>query len=146
FVTSTAFLIFSFEANVDTIFVACYLAATYFILRFAHHGSGKSSLVLAGLAAGLSLGTKPVGVVFLPALFLFAMGAIWTSLRSAKETVAAAALMLLCSLVTSGFWFGRNVLLTGNPLYPLQVEMLGKTILRGWYDSQAMRFSPYYLP
>jgi hypothetical protein len=146
FVTSTAFLIFSFEANVDTIFVACYLAATYFILRFAHHGSGKSSLVLAGLAAGLSLGTKPVGVVFLPALFLFAVGAIWTCRRSAKETVAAAALMLLCSLVTSGFWFGRNVLLTGNPFYPLQVEMLDKTIVRGWYDSQAMRFSPYYLP
>ena len=35
FVTSTAFLLFSFEANVDTIFVACYLVAAYFILRFA---------------------------------------------------------------------------------------------------------------
>ena len=37
-------------------------------------------------------------------------------------------------------------MLTGNPLYPLQVEFLGKTILRGWYDRQAMRLSPYYLP
>jgi hypothetical protein len=146
FVTSTAFLIFSFEANVDTIFVACYLIATYFILRFAAEGCGRTSLVLGGLAAGLSLGAKPVGVVFLAALFLFAVGAVWTRLRLVKETVTATALTLACSLVTSGFWFGRNVMLTGNPLYPLQVEFLGKAILRGWYDRQAMRLSPYYLP
>jgi hypothetical protein len=146
FVTSTAFLIFSFEANVDTIFVACYLVATYFVLQFSYEGAGHASLVLAGLAAGLSLGTKPVGVVFLPALFLFSVGAIWTRLRSARKTLAAAVLLLACSFVTSGFWFGRNFMLTSNPLYPLQVEILGKTILRGWYDRQAMRFSPYYLP
>jgi hypothetical protein len=101
---------------------------------------------MAGLAAGLSLGTKPVGVVFLPALLLFALGAIWTRLRSARATLAAAVLLVACSLVTSGFWFGRNVILTGNPLYPLQVNILGKILFRGWYDRQTMALSPYYLP
>jgi hypothetical protein len=103
-------------------------------------------LSLGGLAAGLSLGTKPVGVVFVPFLILFGLWAIRVRLRSIKRTLAAGSLVLACVLATSGFWFGRNLVLTGNPIYPLHVEVFGKMILRGWYDRQAMRFSPYYLP
>ncbi len=45
----------------------------------------------------------------------------------------------------SGFWYGRNALLTGNPLYPAHVEVLGWTIWPGWYPRSAMSTSPYYM-
>src|SRR5262249_31169804 len=48
--------------------------------------------------------------------------------------------------VMASFWFVRNAWLTGNPIYPLQVSAFGRVWLRGWYESPAMRFSPFYLP
>ena len=98
--------------------------------------------MLGGLAAGIAMGTKPVGVVFVVPLLLIFIGAIGVQARSVGRTLAAVLPALGCTLLTSGFWYGRNVLLTGNPLYPLHLELFGRTILRGWYGRDAMQFSP----
>ena len=74
FLSSTPLLIFSFEANVDSIFVACYLIAVYFGLCALEENRGVSALVLGGLAAGLAMGTKTVGMVFIPPLLLLFLG------------------------------------------------------------------------
>ena len=92
------------------------------------------------------MGTKPVGVVFVPPLLAVTLIAKAARSHSIKKTLAAASLIIFCLLLTSGFWYGRNFLLTGNPLYPLHVELLGKIILSGWYGRDAMRFSTYFLP
>ena len=146
FVTSTPFLIFSFEPNVDTLFVAFYLIAVSFFLGYLRQESGTSAVILGGLAAGIAMGTKPVGVVFVVPLLLILIGAIGIRARSVGRTLAAALPALGCTLVTSGFWYGRNLLLTGNPLYPLNLELFGRTILPGWYGRDAMQYSAYYLP
>ena len=134
-------LAFSFEANVDTLFVAFYLIAVYFFLVDFQETSGTSALLLGGLAAGIAMGTKPVGVVFVPPLLAVILIVKAARSHSIKKTLAAASLIIFCLLLTSGFWYGRNFLLTGNPLYPLHVELFGKTILSGWYGRDAMRFS-----
>ena len=48
--------------------------------------------------------------------------------------------------IVAGFWFVRNAWWTGNPLYPLQIEAMGRVWLRGWYGPEVMRLSQYYLP
>ena len=146
FLTSTPLLIFSYEANVDTIFVAFYMIAVYFFLFDFQEAAGTAALVLGGLASGIALGTKPVGVVFVPPLLALVLGAKATRSRSTRKTLAAFFLILFCLLLTAGFWFGGNFLLTGNPLYPLHLELCGTSILSGWYGRDAMRFSVYYLP
>ena len=146
FLTSTPLLIFSYEANVDTIFVAFYMIAVYFFLLDFQEAAGTAALVLGGLASGIALGTKPVGVVFVPPLLALVLGAKAARSRSTRKTLAAFFLILFCLLLTAGFWFGRNFLLTGNPLYPLHLELFGTSILSGWYGRDAMRFSVYYLP
>jgi len=146
FASSAALLYYTFEPMVDTIFVAGYCLAIYFFLRFAREGDRENALVLGGLAAGLALGTKPVGVVFIPPLILMAFWVIWRRTRSLQGTLSLVVLVLLSVLSTSGYWFGRNLVLTGNPLYPLQVDVGGMTLLPGWYGPGAMQTSIYYLP
>jgi hypothetical protein len=152
FLASTPLLLFTFEANVDTIFVACYLMAVVFFLRYQPQSPCGRTLLVGGLAAGLAMGTKPVGLVFVGPLLLLFLGSVAIRTRSWRTTSAAGLVLAGCLLPGAGFWFGRNLLLTGNPLYPLHVQMLGTTLLQGWYGRNAMRYSgpgvrnPYYLP
>ncbi len=146
FLTSTPFLIFSFEANVDTIFVAFYLTAVYYFLERFQEPGRTSALVLGGLAAGIALGTKPVGVVFIPPLLALVLDRDLAPVAVDQADAGQLRDLVLCLVLAAGFWFGRNLLLTGNPLYPLHLELFGKTLLSGWYGRDAMRYSVYYIP
>lgn len=146
FVTSLPLMLFSVEANVDTIFVAGYMCACYFGARYALDGGRFADLFVGSLAAGLALGTKPTAVAFIPPLLglgvLFALG------RGGPMPVrfARAATVLVTALIPSGYWFARNIQLAGNPLYPLHVQLFGKVILAGAYESSAMVNSQFYIP
>ena len=48
--------------------------------------------------------------------------------------------------VVAGFWYVRNYRLTGNPLYPLHLQLFGRVWLAGWYGPGVMHQSPYYIP
>ncbi len=146
FASSTPLLLFSFEPNVDTIFVAGYLLSAYFFLRAARHGSDSFAVILGALAAGEALGTKAVGVVFVPPLLAIAIGVILVQRVPARTKIVRALLVIIVPLLTGGFWYFRNVLMMGNPVYPLEVRLLGRTIWPGWYGPEAMHFSPYYVP
>jgi 4-amino-4-deoxy-L-arabinose transferase-like glycosyltransferase len=146
FVSSTPLLVFTFEPNVDTIFIAGYLSSAYFFLRHALKDDGWASLVLGSLAAGCALGTKPPGIVFVPPLLLLGMAsAIWRGVGDREKTVAPLVVAGL-PLTVAGFWYGRNLMLTGNPLYPLHLTAFGHVYLRGWYGREVMQYSQYYVP
>ena len=146
FVLTTPLFYFSFEPNVDTIFAAGYLLASYFFLRFALGDDGLAALALGALAAGCALATKAPAFVFVvPLLALGAWSAVARGLTPSSK-VSGALIVLLVPLSTAGFWYARNLILTGNPLYPLHLEGLGRVWLAGWYGPGAMRYSPYYAP
>lgn len=145
FLSSTPLLIFSFEANVDTIFVAGYLVAVFFLVDFARNPAARGPLLLAGLAAGLALGCKPTSVVFVPPLLVLGLGLIW--LRGPRPRGISSMVFLGSALAVSGYWFAGNALRTGNPLYPLHLEWGGRVLLPGWFGSDVMRRNPlYYIP
>ncbi|MGE5757017.1 MAG: 4-amino-4-deoxy-L-arabinose transferase [Planctomycetaceae bacterium] len=146
FVGSTPLLLFNFEANVDSVLVAGYLLAAYFFLRYALGDGAAGTLALGGLAAGGALGTKPTGVVFVPVLLALAGRAALVREGSIGRKARALLLLAATPMVMAGYWYGRNALLTGNPLYPLQVRGLGRVVLPGWFGPDAMRLSPFYLP
>jgi hypothetical protein len=68
------------------------------------------ALVVAGLAAGLALGTK---LNLLAPFGLLTLGVIAIS---AGYRVRATVVWVASSLVTGGFWFARNLIESGNPL------------------------------
>jgi hypothetical protein len=137
---------FSFEPNVDTIFVAGYLLSAYFFLRYTLGDDGQAGLTLGALAAGCALGTKAPGFVFVvPLLGLGVCSAVGRGRTPAGKALGSL-IVLLVPLSVAGFWYARNMIATGNPLYPLHLAGLGRVWLRGWYGPDVMRLSEYYMP
>ena len=66
------------------------------------------------------------------------LSVVWRRGSPGHRAMALGAIVLT-PLVMAGYWYGRNLLLTGNPLYPLQVEAFGRVWLAGWYGPDAMR-------
>lgn len=112
---------------VDTMMLFGFAAGIAFLLR--HRRTGQTSdLVLAGLALGLSFGTKWYAVssvaivvaVWLAAGMLGRRG--WRTVL--RQGVALSALIALAG----GIWFVRNLIESGNPVFPVKVAPLGVTI------------------
>ena len=103
---------------------------------FARRREIRRRLCLGALAAGEALGTKAVGVVFVPPLLALAVVGILVQAVPARTKIVRTLVIVLVPLVSGGFWYIRNALLTGNPLYPLEVRLLGRTLLHGWYLSR----------
>jgi hypothetical protein len=70
----------------------------------------NGALIVAGLAAGLALGTK---LNLLAPFGLLTLGVIAVC---AGYRVRATVIWVVSSLVTGGFWFARNLVHAGNPL------------------------------
>lgn len=143
-VTISPLIIFSFEANVDTILLGGYLAACLFFLRGVRQGR-LGPMAVGALAAGCAWGCKPTGLLFVPPLLLGACLAFrfGPAARAARWRVWP----LVCGLplLLVGFWYGRSMILTGNPLYPLQVDLFGIRLLTGWFGRGVMRTNSYYI-
>jgi 4-amino-4-deoxy-L-arabinose transferase-like glycosyltransferase len=123
-------------AMTDLGMAALLLAALPFVFRLRRRASA-GDLLTAAAALGLAVGTKYVALP-LAAPFALALGLAAARGRARPRGMAATGLVLLA---TGGFWFLRNLVLAGNPFYP--VATLG---LPGLYDRAAMRAWDYHLP
>ena len=80
-----------------------------------------------------------------PLLALALIQALRLGTPASAKMIRVAAIVLLPPL-TGGYWYLRNLIITGNPLYPLEVRLGGHTLWSGWYGPEAMRHSVYYIP
>jgi hypothetical protein len=79
-----------------------------------------------GIAVGLAAATKYTFVFAAPLLLLVIDAPVragWTARRWA--------IAVTCALVIAGPWYLRNLLLTGNPVYPVEITVLGRRVLPG---------------
>lgn len=138
-------LLYAPVAIVDGPFAAWYLVALVFLISFLFAPSDDKSkpisLIVSGASAGLALGAKSVGLVYVPCLLVPALAAI---ARNPATALRYAAMLLGSVTLPSGFWFARNWWITGNPLYPLDVSLCGIHLFDGWYDRRTMLNSGYH--
>ncbi len=122
---------------VDLTLAALVLSALYALTRYAETGAAQQLLV-AGLAAGLVLGTKGIGPLWAIALFAAAIAASVIAVRTGRARPASAIKGLaggaFAGAVVGGWWYIRNLATTGNPLYPFTVRLFGKTLFNGPID------------
>lgn len=128
-------------SGVDTAVTAFMVLAVVFALRWwrtgrplcfgaaAPDGSGEPTLTarvrdigVAGLAGGLALGSKYTAVPFVGAMVLIFLGCLVVSAVRAKagwRAIVVPLLALAVPAVLAGiYWYVRNLVLAGNPLYP----------------------------
>jgi hypothetical protein len=131
-------------ANVDLIWAAFYLVAVYFVVRwFVGAGPERQRwLFLCALACGIVIGTKAVGALFVTVLLLIAAAAV----ARGHQPITQGALLGLGVVLPSAYWYLRNLAVTGNPLYPLNLAAFGFSLAPGWYDAAAMNATAYHLP
>ena len=115
----------------DALLFATFACGVLFLLRHARSGR-RSDLVLAGVALGIAAGTKWYGVSSVAVVV-----AIWLAARllAARRTSARSAPALRDGALVGGLalagmavWFVRNLALSGNPFFPLNVAPFGVTV------------------
>jgi hypothetical protein len=91
------------------------VAAMSAFTALAGRRQGRAAVALAGLSAGLALGTRyaaifaivPVGVL----LLVFVV-------RGRERVALGVGILVLTAAAGGGYWYVRNALLTGDPVYP----------------------------
>jgi hypothetical protein len=109
------------------------LAAVAILLATAASAQAPiGSIVVAGLAFGLALGTKYTAWSQLP-LVLLAVGCCRWLRHGPPRALARALLLFACAaIVPAVFWYARNaILFYGNPVHPLRIRVLGFTLMPG---------------
>lgn len=138
-------------AIVDLIFSAWLLVAVFFFQCYHQRliaADASNNPLRAGpfwclfaLSAGVALGTKSIGVVFLAPL----VGAALLFVpRCTPNRALFLCTMAIGLLLPSIYWYGSNTWKTGNPLYPLAINIGGYPLFAGWYDSNTMRRASGY--
>jgi hypothetical protein len=117
----------------DVVMYATFSAGLAFLVRHRRTGS-RAELALAGLGLGLALGTKWYGVSAL-AVVLVVWGAARLAQRVPLRRLASdGALLGAMVLMAGGFWLLRNLILSGNPVFPVKVAIAGLTIFDAPHD------------
>lgn len=128
----------TYSANVD-VFLIAFGVATLALLLAYQKTRRPRDLLAAGLAGGLAAGTKLLGLPLagVPGLVV----TLWLLGRRRWHHLA---LYLGSAVAAGGWWALRTALWTGNPLFPLHLE-LGPFTLPGAYGGEALRNSEFHI-
>ena len=115
------------NANNDVVAIALLITSVAVLLN-ARQATARGPLVVAGLAAGLALGTKltavpPVGALTIGVIVLAALGA---SQGRASRALRAAGAWLAGLAVGGGLWYARNLVVSGTPFPFVDIGPLSK--------------------
>lgn len=146
----------SVTTYVDSSYASCVVGSIASLIHLSRTRSLEwKGLVIFGAALGLTLCTKSTGIA-LCGIAMLALAGIWikdiffsTSLPGkrakpnqwVKTTLQRLALLLSVSLIAmigGGYWYIRNYFMSGTPLYPVGVAILGHTLFPGVSISEAI--------
>jgi 4-amino-4-deoxy-L-arabinose transferase-like glycosyltransferase len=112
------------DALLDPVLYATLACGLLFLLR--HHRTGdRSDLVLAGIGLGIAFGTKFYGFTAVPIVVAVWLAARLLARAGRTQIVRQLALLLAPIVVFGGLWVVRNWVETGNPAYPVTVDVFG---------------------
>lgn len=98
-----------------------------------------SNTVLFGISVGLLVGTKIINLVWLagfsPVICYILFNAIKSSRFKLGKKVLFFGVMVLTVILFGGYIFIKNYIFIGNPLFPVNIKIFGKTIFKGLLNS-----------
>jgi hypothetical protein len=119
---------------VDVLQAALALCGLHGLARFAATAR-PSRLIVPALCAGLLIGTKGNGLLAAVGLVLSAAVIAIVHVRRGRLTGRwagrAMAGMLGACVLLGGWWYLRNAIDKGNPMYPFELRVAGRTLFEG---------------
>ncbi len=116
---------------VDLYFCMTFLYSIYFLQEYWKKHTWVYVLLFA-LSLGLFMGTKYLGVVYSIPLMLIAGGLILRFVKSPARLGKHLGVLVLGILLTGSFFYVRNWIDSGNPLFPTDVSIAGVQIFAGY--------------
>ena len=133
----------TFSADVDIMALAFISSAFLYLMRLVFYADSKNRGLDpawgCALSLGLCVGTKSAYAVYggIAALFLlFLLG----SRKRFRDIIIVCLLMF----VGGGYWYIRNLLFYGNPIFPVDFELAGIKIFPGAYGTAALRAGEFH--
>ncbi len=120
----------------DVIFASLFLMSISFLLSYEKEGK-KIYIILSALSFGILLGTKYLGLLYLPIYILFFI-LYYPSKKLSKKFFVIFFIILILIFSTGGYWYLRNFLEKGSIIYPMKVKILGYTIMDAPQDPMTM--------
>lgn len=137
----------SFSSYIDLYGASSWLAALLAVVwatRTRQVRQRNGLLFLAGLSAGVALGSKSTYLVLVLMLGVIVVLAEWIPPRvrrtSAPTPWRSAAIFGSAALVCSGFWFIRGTVQANNPVYPMTFKIGGQKVLPGFTEEDRVSF------
>lgn len=132
--------ILSTTSYVDPGFAAAAMATLAALLladRADEAGAARHAL-LFGAAGGLMVGAKGQGIGFFAiALVAYVVTRARGRVASARRVAGLAALAVVAAGLAGGYWLVRNLVWSGNPIFPIEWK-LGAKVLAAGYDTVAL--------
>jgi len=129
------FIIPNFFKQLEIAYVDVMVATLFFIcLNYVlqlHKQFSLKKVFLFGLSFGLFIGIKTVSLAYGILLFVPFCAILFFHRKGFLKPLL---IFIVCVVVFGGFTYIRNFIDTGNPLYPFDFELLGKTIFEGVMD------------
>jgi len=102
----------------------------------------KKFIILAGLFCGSILAIKYTGIIFfLAPLTIFIFINYLKQKKSVRYAISRPALFVIISLLVASPWFIKNLIYTGNPVFPIAYRQLGGN---NWGEFEAKRFKKHH--
>src|SRR5690606_722083 len=115
------------SALLDPVLYFGFAAGLAFLLRH-RRTDAASDLALAGIALGIAFGTKLYGFTAVPILLVGWAGARLLAREGWRTALLQALAVAGLVALFGGIWVVRNAVETGNPAFPVHVEVAGVTI------------------
>jgi len=128
-------------AKNDIAVAALFLAAVNFSFNRTHQNKQLPWTIVVGLALGLLLGTKYYAIYYITISgILYLVLSKW--MRTSISAVMKFIMLVSLTLALGGYWYLRNLWLTGTPLYPMQLagmladpNDMSSSGLSHWFDT-----------
>ena len=128
--TVPALSLLALDGLPDAVALATFATGLVFALRQVRSGRA-CELVLSGLAFGLSFGTKWYGTTSVVVVVVVWVAASLIACRGPSRVLREGLTLVGMVLVGGGFWLVRNLVESGNPIYPQSVSVLGLHLFAG---------------
>jgi hypothetical protein len=129
-------------SQIDVICAVLLLLVVYALLLCRRSFNFKNSLLL-GISVGLFAGTKVINLVWIAALVPLICYMLYKGAAERKLSLVKIGGLLgviaFTVVLFSGYVYIRNYIFTGDPVFPVDLKIFGKTIFSGLLDSSAQR-------